>query len=67
MNKAKGVSELSDKELKEYSYTITDSIFLYEELADESDKEAEAEKEKLIALAKELAAESKRRKKKQTD
>jgi len=63
MKEIKAISVLSDQELKEYSYTITDSIFLNDELADESDKEVETEKEKLIAFAKILTDEIKRREK----
>jgi hypothetical protein len=56
MKKARTVQELSDKELEEYSYTATDSVLLYDALFDEQDEE-------LVALAKEFASDTEKRKK----
>jgi hypothetical protein len=60
MKKTKTVQELGDKELEEYSYIATDSVLLYDALFDEQDEE-------LVALAKEFASETEKRKKEPTN
>jgi Leucine-rich repeat (LRR) protein len=56
----KSISKLSNKKLKAYSIIANDSILMYEAMFDKSD-------ENLIALANELADETEKRRKKQSD